>query len=148
MVLYFAGIFASKRRSLELSHSGKLPSHQASIISYFEDFGNSLVIVAQKSGSEPLVFNFPIASSSAACPSQGIHQNGCACLLTYLDLLSSCYLPCMVSGGPRIGTPECLINIVHVRHTYSYYKLQIATELQSLIQTFEYNDAVYKYKFS
>jgi hypothetical protein len=48
----------------------------------------------------------------------------------------------------NIRTPECLINILHVGHTYSYYKLQITTELQSLIQTFEYVDAVYKYEFS
>jgi hypothetical protein len=76
---------------------------------YFEDFGNSLIIVAQKSGSEPILFTFPIASSSA-WPCQGIHQNGCARPLTYSDSFSPCYLPCTASRGPRIGSflhPSC-----------------------------------------
>jgi hypothetical protein len=76
---------------------------------YFEDFGNSLFIVAQKSGSEPILFTFPI-SSSEAWPRQGILQNGRARPLTYSDSLHPCYLPCLASRGPRIGSflhPSC-----------------------------------------
>jgi hypothetical protein len=67
------------------------------------------VIIGQKLGSEPILFSFPIASSNA-CPLQGIHQDGRTRPLTYSDLLSPCYLSCLVSREPRIGSflhPSC-----------------------------------------
>jgi hypothetical protein len=41
---------------------------------------------------------------------QGIHQDGRPRALTYSDHISPCYLPCLVSRGPRIGSflhPSC-----------------------------------------
>lgn len=75
----------------------------------FEDFGNSLVILGQKHGTEPILFTFPVASNTA-WPLQGIHRNGRARPLEYSDLLTPCYLHCTLSRGPRLGGflhPSC-----------------------------------------
>jgi hypothetical protein len=75
----------------------------------FEDFGNPLVIVGQRLNSEPILFTFPFATSSA-WSRQGIHQNGMTRPLTYSDQLNPCYLPCTLTRGPRIGSflhPSC-----------------------------------------
>jgi hypothetical protein len=68
----------------------------------FEDFGNSLTIMAQKNGDEPILLSFPVATSPA-WSAQGIVHNGKPRALTILDHLQPCTLPCVVSRGPRVG---------------------------------------------
>jgi hypothetical protein len=75
----------------------------------FEDFGNALTIIAQRSGEEAILLSFPVANS-VAWLHQGVSLNGVQRPLQITDHLDPCYLPCFVSRGPRVGGflhPSC-----------------------------------------